>query len=286
MRFAAKGFERLIKSELPGSFVRNICFMKTTLITGASGGIGEAFARRLAAGGDNVLLVARSEEKLATICNELGREHGVNAQYVALDLTTEGAGSRLFEEAQRRGLEVETLINNAGFGSMGDFINLDLEHELRMIDLNIKSLVDLTYRFLAPMRERRSGSIINVASTAGFQPVPFMTTYAATKAFVLSFSIGLWEENRPFNVHVMALCPGVTETNFFEASNIDKPPMRSSETPEQVVETAMLGLKRRRSHIISGWSNYLLTESERLVPRRLVARVVGSALRSRYQKKQ
>jgi uncharacterized protein len=258
--------------------------MKTTLITGASGGIGEAFARRLAADGENVLLVARSEDKLAIICNELGRERGVNAQYVALDLTAEGAGAQLFDETVKRGLEVETLINNAGFGSMGDFLKLDLETELRMIDLNVRALVDLSYRFLAPMRERRRGTILNVASTAAFQPVPFMTTYAATKAFVLSFSIGLWEENRPFGVHVMALCPGVTETNFFAAAHIDKPPMRVAETPEQVVETAMRGLKRRKSHIISGWSNFLMTESERLVPRSLVARVVGSALRPRYQK--
>lgn len=258
--------------------------MKTTLITGASSGIGETFARRLAAEGENVLLVARSEERLATICNELGREHGVNAQYVAMDLTEDEAGARLVVEAERRGLEVETLINNAGFGSMGDFAKLDLDSELRMIDLNIKSLVDLTYRFLGPMRERRRGAIINVASTAGFQPVPFMTTYAATKAFVLSFSIGLWEENRPFNVKVMALCPGATDTNFFEAGHIDKPPMRVSQTPEQVVETAMRGLKRGKSHIVSGWSNYIMTESERLIPRSFVARAVGAVLRPRYQK--
>ena len=258
--------------------------MKTTLITGASSGIGETFARRLAAEGENVLLVARSEEKLATICNELGREHGVNAQYVAMDLTEDGAGARLVGEAERRGLEVETLINNAGFGSMGDFAKLDLESELKMIDLNVRSLVDLTYHFLGPMRERRRGAIINVASTAGFQAVPFMTTYAATKAFVLSFSIGLWEENRPFNVQVMALCPGVTDTNFFVAGHIDKPPMRGSQTPEQVVETAMRGLRRGKSHIISGWSNYLMAESERLVPRSFIARAVGTVLRPRYQK--
>lgn len=258
--------------------------MKTTLITGASSGIGETFARRLAASGENVLLVARSEEKLASICNELGREHGVNAQYVAMDLTEGGVGARLFEEVGRRGLEVETLINNAGFGSMGDFIQLDLETELKMIDLNIRALVELTHRFLGPMRERRRGAIVNVASTAGFQPVPFMTTYAATKAFVLSFSIGLWEENRPYNVQVMALCPGMTDTNFFEAGHMDKPPMRLSQTPEQVVETAMRGLKRGKSHIVSGWSNYLMTESERLVPRSFVARAVGAALRPRYQK--
>lgn len=258
--------------------------MKTTLITGASSGIGEAFARRLAGRGENVLLVARSEEKLARMCNELGRANNINAQYVALDLTEENAAVRLFEETSRRGLEVETLINNAGFGSMGDFARLDLARELGMIDLNIKSLVALTYHFLKPMRERRSGTIINVASTAAFQGVPGMATYAATKAFVLSFSEALWVENRSFDVHVMALCPGVTETNFFVAANAERPPMRAAQTADQVVDTALSGLKRRKSHIISGWTNYLMAESERLVPRWIVARIAGKAMRPRYGK--
>lgn len=253
--------------------------MNTTLITGASSGIGEAFARRLAARGDNLLLVARSEDRLAALCNELGRAHDVNAQYVALDLTADDAPQELFDETGRRGLEVDFLINNAGFGSMGDFTELDLDHELKMIELNIKSLVALTHLFLKPMRAREHGAIINVASTAGFQPIPYMTTYAATKAFVLSFSDALWEENRAHGVKVMALCPGVTDTNFFNASEMERPPMRIAETPEQVVETGLNGLKRGRGHIISGWANYLLAESERLVPRSLVARVVGKALR-------
>ncbi|MBA3768769.1 MAG: SDR family NAD(P)-dependent oxidoreductase, partial [Acidobacteria bacterium] len=128
-------------------------------------------------------------------------------------------------------------------------------------------------------------AIINVASTAAFQPVPFMATYAATKAFVLSFSEALWEENRPLGIKVMALCPGVTNTNFFDAAHIERPPMRATQTPEQVVETALRGLMRGRSHVISGWINYLMTESERLVPRSLVARVVGTALRPRYETK-
>jgi short-subunit dehydrogenase len=132
------------------------------------------------------------------------------------------------------------------------------------------------------MRERKRGAIINVASTAAFQAVPFMATYAATKAFVLSFSEALWEENRPLGIKVMALCPGVTDTNFFDAAKIERPPMRVSQTPEQVVETALSGLRRGRSHVISGWANYLMTESERLVPRSLVARMVGTALRPRY----
>ncbi len=256
--------------------------MKTTLITGASSGIGEVFARRLAARGDNVLLVARSEEKLAAMCNELGRADNVAAQYVALDLTVPDAAARLFAETERRHLEIELLINNAGFGSMGEFTQLDAERELAMIDLNIKALVALTHRYLTGMRARGRGAIINVASTAAFQPVPFMATYAATKAFVLSFPEALWEENRPHGIKVMALCPGATDTNFFHAAGGARPPLRLMEEPEDVVETALSALQRGRSHVISGWANYLMTESERLVPRSLIARLVGRMMRPRF----
>ncbi|HEV2884624.1 MAG TPA: SDR family oxidoreductase [Pyrinomonadaceae bacterium] len=256
--------------------------MNTTLITGASSGIGEVFARKLAARGRNVLLVARSEEKLVTLCNELGRSNSVRAQYVALDLSTPDAPLRLYEESKKRGLIVDMLINNAGFGSFGDFARLDLARELNMIDLNIKSLVEVTYWFMAPMRARKQGAIINVASTAGFQAVPFMATYAATKAFVLSFSEALWEENRPHGIKVMALCPGVTDTNFFEASRGKKPPARASQTPEDVVDTALRGLARGKSHIISGWTNRAMMEAERLAPRSLVTRMAGRMMRKEY----
>src|ERR1044071_9258508 len=223
--------------------------MNTTLITGASTGIGAAFARKLAARGRNVLLVARSEDKLIALCNELGRLTSIRAQYVALDLRAPDAGAQLLEETKKRELEIDMLINNAGFGSMGDFNKLDLERELEIIQLNVRALVDLTHRFLQPMRERKRGTIINVASTAGFQAVPYMATYAATKAFVLSFSEALWDENRQYGVHVMALCPGVTETNFFEASGMDHPPMRVIQTPEEVVETALRALSHQRPKI-------------------------------------
>jgi short-subunit dehydrogenase len=130
------------------------------------------------------------------------------------------------------------------------------------------------------MRERRAGTILNVASTAGFQPVPYMATYAATKAFVLSFSEALWEENRSYGIHVMALCPGVTETGFFDAAHMSqRPPARVAQTPEQVVDTAMRALKRKKSHVISGWTNFLTTETERLVPRSLIVRAIGSVMR-------
>ena len=257
--------------------------MNTTLITGASSGIGEAFARKLAARGRNVLLVARSEDKLIALCNELGRLTSIRAQYVALDLQQPDAPLQLFEETKKRELEVEMLINNAGFGSMGEFAKLDLNRELEMIQLNVRAVVELTHRFLEPMRERKRGTIINVASTAGFQPVPYMATYAATKAFVLSFSEALWDENRAHGVHVMALCPGVTETNFFEAAGIDRPPMRTVQTPEEVVETALRALNRKKSLVISGWANWFVVEAERFVPRSAVVKVAGNALRSRFE---
>ena len=257
--------------------------MNTTLITGASTGIGAAFARKLAALGRNVLLVARSEDKLIALCNELGRLTSIRAQYLALDLTHPEARAQLFEETKTRDLEIDTLINNAGFGSMNDFAKLELERELEMIELNITAVVDLTHRFLGPMRERKQGTIINVASTAGFQPVPYMATYAATKAFVLSFSEALWDENRMHGIHVMALCPGVTETNFFDAAGIDRPPMRAVQTPEEVVDTALRALPRKKSLVISGWANWFVVEAERFLPRSAVTKVAGNALRSRFE---
>lgn len=258
--------------------------MNTTLITGASSGIGEAFARKLAARGHNLLLVSRSEEKLVTLCNEVGRSQKIRAQYVAIDLSERDAPRRLFEEARKREHEIDLLINNAGFGSMGDFAKLDLDRELNMVDLNIRSLVELTHRFLQPMREKKSGAIMNVASTAGFQPVPFMANYAATKAFVLCFSEALWEENRTYGIKVMALCPGVTETNFFEAGRMQRPPARPSQTPEEVVDVGLRALARGKSSVISGWTNRLLVETERVVPRKFVLRIAGAVMRSHKEK--
>jgi short-subunit dehydrogenase len=257
--------------------------MNTTLITGASSGIGAAFARKLAKRGRKVLLVARTEEKLIALCNELGRVSGARAQYIAMDLTEQDAAARLLEETQKRDLVIDMLVNNAGFGSMGDFTRLELARELEMIDLNVKSLVDLTNKFLLPMRERRQGTIVNVASTAAFQAVPFMATYAATKAFVLSFSEALAEENRKHGIHVLALCPGVTDTNFFAASKIGRPPMRTVQTPEEVVDAALRGLGRGKSTVISGWTNWITVEAERFVPRSVVTKVAAKALRSRFE---
>ena len=259
--------------------------MKVTLITGASGGIGEAFARRLAKENHNLVLVARSEDKLRDLCNELKGKHQITAHYVAIDLTDFEADARLFEETERNNLEVDWLINNAGFGSMGDFANLELEKELEMIRLNVHSLVALTHRYLEKMRERKSGTIINVASTASFQPVPFMATYAATKAFVRSFSEAIAEENRLFNINVTALCPGPTETKFFEVANAEAFRMKGMETPEAVVETALNAVKSGKAVAVSGWTNYIGAKIVNFVPNSLVTRAVGGVLRPKVEKK-
>ncbi len=264
--------------------------MKATLITGASGGIGEAFARRLAADGHNLVLVARSENKLHHLCDELMLQHKITAHYVAIDLIDYEADRRLFEETEAHNLEIEWLINNAGFGSMGDFARLELENELEMISLNVMALVALTHRYVQKMRERKNGVIINVASTAGFQPVPFMATYAATKAFVRSFSEAIAEENRPFNITVTALCPGPTETNFFDAANIgtkakDAFLKKGMQTPEAVVEAALGAVGRGKSSVVSGWTNWLTARLGNFVPNSLIIRAVGGVLRPKFEER-
>ncbi|MBX3281566.1 MAG: SDR family oxidoreductase [Acidobacteria bacterium] len=259
--------------------------MKVTLITGASSGIGEAFARQLAADGHDLVLVARREKALHELCDELMLKHKIMAHYIAVDLTDEKAAAAIFSETERHDFEVDWLINNAGFGSAGDFATLDANRELAMIDLNIRSLVALTHKFLGPMRERRHGTIINVSSAAAFQPIPFMATYAATKAFVSSFSEAIAEENRSFNIRVLTLCPGSTETNFFAASEIERPvKLKGQQTSEQVVDTALKALKSGKTVAVSGFTNLVGALLGRHVPHMISTRAVAKALRSRYQK--
>ncbi len=259
--------------------------MSLTLITGASGGIGEAFARRLAAEKHDLFLVARSGDKLRRLCEELVASHSISAEYFAADLAEVGADERLFAETEQRGITVDWLINNAGIGSMGDFSRLDLEREIEMIRLNVLALVSLTHRYLAGMRARGSGQIINVSSSAGFQPVPFMATYAATKAFVTSFSEAIAEENRPFGIKVLALCPGSTKTGFFEAAKIERAfTAKGQETPAQVVDTALKAVRSGRSKVVSGWTNWLVATTASVIPNSLITKAVASGLRNRYQK--
>jgi len=259
--------------------------MKYTLITGASSGIGEAFARRLAADGHNLFLVARSEDKLRSLCAELSAKHNVDAKYFAADLIDVDSDVAVFEETEKLGLEIEWLINNAGFGSMGDFAVLDLERELEMIELNITAVVALTHHFLGPMRTRKSGTIINVSSGASFQPIPFFATYSATKAFVTSFTEAVAEENRPFGVRILALCPGTTDTGFFEAAGIKDPiKVKGVQTSEQVVDAALKAIRGGRSKVVSGWINYLVATGVNFVPNSLITRIMAKPLRKRYQK--
>ena len=258
--------------------------MRAALITGASGGIGEAFARRLASDGRSLVLVARSENKLRSICDEIQTKHNVTAQFVGADLTSPEAEKQVFEGTEKLGLEIDLLINNAGFGSMGDFSGLPLERELGMIDLNIRCLVALTHRYLKGMLERKSGTIINVSSAAGFQPIPFMATYAATKAFVTSFSEAIAEENRPYGIQVLALCPGSTETNFHASAGIDRAMgFKGQETAENVVETTMRAIGTGRAKIVSGWTNWLVASAVNVLPNSLITRAMAKGMRGRFQ---
>lgn len=259
--------------------------MKATLITGASSGIGEEFARQLAREKHNLVLVARSEKKLHELCDELMLKYKITAHYIALDLTAPEADKKLFDETERHKFEINWLINNAGFGSMGDFARLDLAKETGMIDLNVRALVALTHRYLVKMRERKNGVIINVASTASFQPVPYMATYAAAKAFVRSFSEAIAEENRPFGITITALCPGPTDTAFFEVAGAEPLKAKGMQTTEAVVETALSAVKNKRASIVSGWTNYVGSVFGTLAPNFLVTRVVGGVLRPKFEEK-
>lgn len=256
----------------------------TALITGASSGIGEAFARRLAADGHDLFIVARSEDNLRDLCDELSEAHRIRANYLALDLSEPDAGEQCFKATHRLRLDVDLLVNNAGFGSMGDFAKLNIERELQMVRLNVGALVGLTHRYLVPMRKRRKGTIINISSAAGFQPIPFMATYAATKSFVTAFSEAIAEENRPFGIEVIALCPGSTETSFFATGNVGREfNAKGMETPEQVVETALGAIGSGKAKVVSGWKNRLVARGVALVPNWMITRVIANKLREKYQ---
>jgi short-subunit dehydrogenase len=260
--------------------------MKVTLITGASSGIGEAFARKLAASEHDLVLIARSEKKLHELCDELMLKHKIFAHYVALDLLENDAAEHVFAETEKHGFEVSWLINNAGIGSMGDFAELDAETEANIIKLNVLTLVSLTHRFLTGMRERKKGTIINVSSAAGFQPIPYMATYAATKAFVTSFSEALAEENKAHGIRVMALCPGPTETDFFKTAKINEPfGVKGVQTVDQVVSAALKGLRKGRSTVVSGWANYAGSVLGRVVPTSVTTKIIAGSLRDRIQDK-
>lgn len=249
---------------------------KTALITGASYGIGAAFAQRLAAAGATLILTARSAERLQALATQLGTQYGAEVHVVCADLAATTGARAIFDETERRKLTVDLLINNAGFGALGEFASLSLPRQLEMIQVNISSLVELTHLYLQAMKVRRSGAVLNVASTASFQAVPYFAVYAATKAFVLSFSEALAEECLPFGVRVMALCPGSTATNFQEVAGsqrINSP--RFPQTAEQVADAGLDALAQGRAAVISGTLNKVQTQLQRALPRRVITKLAG-----------
>jgi short-subunit dehydrogenase len=246
---------------------------KTVLITGASYGIGEMFARRLAAAGAQLILTARSTERLNALADELRGKYAIQVTSIAADLAQPDAPQFIYAEIQRQRLLVDLLINNAGFGAVGDFAWQPLERQVEMIQVNVTALVALAHLFVQPMLERRAGAIINVSSTAAFQGVPYFAVYSATKAFILNFSEALWAECEAYGVRVLALCPGSTESNFHATAGTSaRAQAQPRQTAEAVVETALRALAQGQSHVISGWNNWLMIQSERLAPRKFVVR--------------
>lgn len=245
---------------------------KVALVTGASAGLGEIFARRLAAAGHRLVLVARREDRLHALAREIG-----NSRVLPVDLSDKAAASRIADDCKAAGEEVDLLVNNAGFGLAGRFVTMDAGQVRAMIDLNCGALADLCRAFAPAMVERRSGGIINVASTASFQPGPGMAVYFATKAFVLSFSEALHEELKPAGVSVSALCPGPTETEFGAVAGFE--PKGAFEKfgmqAEPVVDAGLAGLKRNQAVVVPGVANKIGAQASRFLPRALIRKAAG-----------
>ncbi len=254
---------------------------KTALITGASAGIGYELAKLFARDHHNLVLVARSADKLVQFASELERQFGISARAVPLDLAAPPAPQFLFDQLQREGMAVDILLNNAGYGRLGGFAEAPLEESLGQIQLNITALTALTRLFLPPMIERRSGRIVNVASTAGFQPGPHMAVYYATKAYVISFSEALANEVKDKGVTVTCFCPGATDTQFQVRAGTERTVLFRTLRPMDAKTVAADGyraLMSGRTLAISGFRNWLLAESLRFTPRKLVTAISGKIL--------
>ncbi len=252
----------------------------TALITGASGGIGEEFAVQLAARGASLVLVARragKHDQLRTAL--LDRHPGLIIEVIAADLAEPGSAAEVARQVEAAGRRIDVLVNNAGSGYRGQFADEAPERIASQIQLNAGSVAGLTARFLPPMLAARHGLVINVASTAAFQPVPTMAVYAATKAFVLSFTEALWQETRGSGVRVLALCPGETATGFFAAAAEQPFMTRGRQTPRQVVQTALTAIGKTDPTVVSGRMNRLSVIGTRFMPRRLVPALARQAVR-------
>ncbi len=248
----------------------------TALITGASGGIGLELARIFGRERHNLVLVARSEGRLNELANELHHQYGAATKVVAKDLNEAAAPDELFADLQQAGITVDVLVNNAGFANYGRFDEISLEKDLSLLQLNIVALTHLTKLFIEPMVARKSGKIMNVASTASFQPGPLMTTYYASKAYVLFFSEGLAAEYKDLGITVTALCPGPTKTGFQSRANMEVSRLvQGGLMPvEAVAEAGFKGLMAGKTVVIPGLFNKVGSLLPRFVPRDMAARLV------------
>ncbi|MFN8167695.1 MAG: SDR family oxidoreductase [Candidatus Nanopelagicales bacterium] len=253
---------------------------QTALITGASSGIGAGFARRLAAAGADVVLVARRTDRLEELAAALQRDHGITATSIGADLAATGAAASLVGELDVRGITVDVLINNAGFATHGPFVDDDPARVHDEMALNVVAVVELSRLLVPGMVERRRGAVVNVASTAAFQPVPTMAVYGATKAFVLSFTEALWGELEGTGVRALALCPGATETEFFDVAGADAQVGASRQPVDEVVALALESLEKGRPSVVAGTRNALAARLPRLVPRRQTIRLTRRVMTS------
>ena len=250
---------------------------QTALITGASAGIGVDLAECFAREGYDLIITARSDSALQDVARRLIATHGVKVTPIACDLGAINAGAKLAADIAGRGLTVDVVVNNAGFGHTGAFGVEPIEPQLGMVDLNVRALTELTHIYLKGMLAKRRGGVLNVASTAAFQPGPLMAVYYASKAFVLAFTEALWEETRGSGVHVTCLCPGPTESKFHGRAGTDKTRLFSAAKPMTSMAVAKLGYNAFQSNkrvMVAGAQNKLLVAATRLTPRRPLLRLV------------
>jgi short-subunit dehydrogenase len=246
------------------------------LVTGASQGLGKYFARALAARQQNLVLVARTEEKLEALAHELRTAHAISVEPLSFDLSSPTAGQRLAEELRERELSIDLLINNAGFGLRGEFWTLSLERQLEMIYLHNTAAVELTFKLLPPMIEARKGGIINVSSIAGFQPIPYAALYSATKAFLTTFSMALREELRATGVKMVTVCPGRLRADPEEESQETRQKVPGGEQRhEEVVTETLKKLDIGGGLVIPGRMNRLTVRAQRLIPPNAVPKIVA-----------
>ncbi len=250
--------------------------MKTALITGASNGIGLELAKVHAENGGNLVLVARNEEKLMSLKTELESQYSVKVYVIGKDLSLPNAAQEVYDETQRNGIIVDYLINNAGFGDFGFFAETDWNKELKMINLNITALTQFTKLYVKEMVKRGNGKIMNVASTAAFQPGPLMAVYFATKAYVLHFSEALDNEVRDKGISVTALCPGATVSGFQAAADMEDSALFKSKNLPTSKDVAIFGYKamlKGKTVAIHGIMNWIMAESIRFAPRSFVVKI-------------